>query len=102
MRHQPKKPTSDVPTKGLTSWELFFENSALEIFEKGGVIRDIGGGLRISSKSGNKFDEKRFARFSPFLNKPTVDYKITDVTDTYSADEVEDLQTSGYLVWITK
>lgn len=72
----------------MKPWELFFKNKVSKIFlEKKSVI-DIGGGLRISTKKGNRYDESR-QWLLPLVEK--VDYKILDPVSDYEPDIVGDI-----------
>ena len=62
-----------------------------KVFERGGFILDIGGGLRIDQRRGNKFNAKNLAAFGHFLTQPHVRYTISDYTDKYKPDMVEDI-----------
>lgn len=75
----------------IPAWEKFYEDSALAIFEKGGRVVDIGGGLRIDERRGNRLNKRNKTLFQKYMNAPKVDFKITDYTDKYQPDFVEDI-----------
>lgn len=68
--------------------DQFFAQSIRTIFQAGNSVVDIGGGLRISSDRGNRYDEKN--DWIRELAK-AVDYKIMDLSDTYHPDIVGDI-----------
>ncbi len=72
-------------------WTEFFDERVERMFRNGGLIVDIGGGLRIDSKRGNKVNEDAREKFGKYLHDPTVSYKVTDYTDQYHPDFVEDI-----------
>ncbi len=72
-------------------WTTFFNEHVERIFEQGGRIIDIGGGLRIDPSRGNKLNEDAAKRFAKYIQNESVDYKVTDYTDQYSPDYVEDI-----------
>jgi SAM-dependent methyltransferase len=85
------------PAKGAWSmlrrpmWDDFFESAVRRIFERGGLVVDIGGGLRIDEARGDKADPKRVAMFGKYLTDARVQYKVTDYTAQYHPDFVEDI-----------
>lgn len=72
-------------------WEEFQQEHVEHVFKKGGFILDIGGGLRLDSSKGNKFNKKNYEKFQKYLSDPSVDYKVSDYTDQYNPDYVEDV-----------
>ncbi|MBT4586173.1 methyltransferase domain-containing protein [Candidatus Peregrinibacteria bacterium] len=80
----------------LPFWDKFFIDRIKEIFENGGLIVDIGGGIRIDGSRGNKINEKNKKEFSKYLSNPNVKYKVTDYTDKYSPDFVEDIHNLSF------
>jgi len=72
----------------MTTWDSFFKEKITKIFSEKKEIIDIGGGLRISKKSGNRYDENR-AWILPLL--PSVSYKIMDPIPDYKPDIVGDI-----------
>lgn len=71
-------------------------HAVTQIFKRGGLIVDIGGGLRIDASRGNRVNPAHKKRFSAYLNDPNVDYKVTDYTDAYSPDFVEDVHNLSF------
>ncbi len=84
-------------TKGLLSniahpfWTDFHEAMIKRLFEKGGTIIDIGGGLRIDPKRGDRVNKKTQDKFQHYLDSASVNFKITDYTDQYHPDYIEDI-----------
>lgn len=76
---------------GKPFWERFFEVVTEEIFTRGGFIVDIGGGLRLDAARGDRADPRRQAVFSRYLVDPHVRFHVTDYTDKYHPDSVEDI-----------
>lgn len=72
-------------------WNAFEEETATEIFTRGGFIADIGGGLRLDPERGNRVNARHRRLFGRFLADPRVRYRVTDYTDQYHPDFVEDL-----------
>lgn len=72
----------------MKPWELFFRNRMSRIFSEKKSVIDIGGGLRISPKSGNRYDKGR-QWLVPLSQK--VDYKILDPIPDYNPDIVGDI-----------
>ena len=72
-------------------WTQFYETHTQTIFEKGGKIIDIGGGLRIDIARGNRINQHHMKKFGHFLSNSNVNYIVTDYTDKYSPDSVEDI-----------
>ncbi len=72
-------------------WDLFVSERVGGIFRAGGCITDIGGGLRIDARRGNRIDESREKQFKHFLSEPGIQYRVTDYTDQYHPDFVEDV-----------
>ena len=73
----------------VTLGEDFFE-AKLRLLAAKGSILDIGGGLRIARDKANRYDPGRAARFAPIL--AGVDYRVSDVVDTYHPDLVVDVE----------
>lgn len=71
----------------------FFKEKIKRIFNDKKTIIDIGGGLRVSEKQGNRFD-KANEWMLPFLDK--VEYKIMDPVDTYHPDIVGDIHSMSF------
>lgn len=78
------------------TWDRFMESRVKRIFEKGGRIVDIGGGLRIDATRGDKEDPACVALYKRYLSLPSVDFKVTDYTDAYHPDFVEDLHALSF------
>lgn len=72
-------------------WQRFFDEAATEIFTTGGLIVDIGGGLRLDPKRGDRVNPAHQKQFGRFLNDPKVQYRVTDYTGQYHPDFVEDI-----------
>lgn len=72
----------------MTLWETFFFEKSELLLEKGNFVLDIGGGLRVSRKKGNRFDKKR-ERLLPFVER--TEYKIIDPVPDYEPDIVGDI-----------
>ncbi|MEK7531788.1 MAG: methyltransferase domain-containing protein [Patescibacteria group bacterium] len=72
----------------MTIWETFFFEKSELLLEKGNVVLDVGGGLRVSKKKGNRFDKNR-ERLLPFLEQ--TDYKVLDPVPDYEPDIVGDI-----------
>ncbi len=73
------------------AWNLFMDDCVTRIFTRGGTILDIGGGLRIDARRGDREDKARVKKFKHFLSDPRVQYGVTDYTGTYGPDYVEDI-----------
>lgn len=72
----------------MTQWEEFFKEKVTKIFTENKTVLDIGGGLRISKKSGNRHDSKN-KWMLPLLSG--VAYKILDPVLDYNPDIVGDI-----------
>lgn len=77
-------------------WDVFFAHRIQKIFERGGLLVDIGGGLRIDGSRGDKVNPVNKALFEEYLHSPNVQYKVTDYTDKYSPDFVEDIHALSF------
>jgi len=75
-------------TKGMSSWDRFFNDKIKTILREKKSVVDIGGGLRISKKSGNRFDVSR-AWIIPLLKD--IRYIILDSVPDYNTDIVGDI-----------
>ena len=84
--YKPKKYSVSPPF-----WTIFSHEITEKIFKKGGRILDIGGGLRIVEKGGFKIDAIRQQRLSQHLSSPHVEFIVSDYTDQYGPDRVEDI-----------
>ncbi len=67
---------------------IFFREKVKKIFTEKKIIVDIGGGLRVSKKQGNRYDKQQ-DWITPMLS--VVEYKIMDLVSTYSPDVVGDI-----------
>ena len=72
----------------MYSWDKFFKEKITKIFTEKETIIDIGGGLRISKKQGNRFQKDREWIVPLAENK---DYKIMDPVSDYSPDIIGDI-----------
>ncbi len=79
--------------KGLRSppWERFRDECIRRIFERGGLIVDVSGGLRLDPRRGNVWDQRNAKKFGEYLKRPNVTFLVTDCSDTYRPDRVEDV-----------
>lgn len=71
-----------------THWDKFYKEKISKILKEKKSVLDIGGGLRISKKVGNRYD-KNNEWMLPLLEK--VSYKILDPVPDYSPDIVGDI-----------
>lgn len=72
-------------------WTSWHDERVHDIFSRGGTVVDIGGGLRIDGKRGNRENPVEVAKFKHWLSDPRVRFVVTDYTDTYHPDRVEDI-----------
>lgn len=72
----------------MTQWESFFKEKIAKIFTEKKSVIDIGGGLRVSKKVGNRYDPKR-EWILPLLSN--TQYKIMDPVPDYEPDIVGDI-----------
>lgn len=72
-------------------WQEFYDSMIERIFQHGGTIVDIGGGLRIDPKRGNKCNRDTKILVEPYLKTSGTELIITDYTDQYQPDRVEDI-----------
>ncbi len=77
-------------------WMTFFDEKLHTIFRRGGWIVDIGGGLRIDPKRGDRVEEHASKQFKKYLTDPNVTYRVTDYTDQYHPDFVEDIHALSF------
>lgn len=82
-----------MPTM-MKPWDLFFNEKVGKIFLEKNLIIDIGGGLRISQKQGNRYD-KSHQWVLPLAEK--VDYKIMDPVPDYEPDIIGDIHSLPFL-----
>ena len=71
-----------------TSWQKFFNEKMIKIFEEKKEVIDIGGGLRVIKEKNNRYDSSR-EWLRPYIEK--VDYKVMDPVNTYHPDIVGDV-----------
>ncbi len=67
----------------------FFEDYIRKIFSEKSRVLDIGGGLRILTKKGNRFSPERAKLLSDLLSR--VEYKVLDPVADYAPDIVGDI-----------
>ena len=72
----------------MTPWDTFFREKVTKILVEKSVVVDIGGGLRVSKKKGNRYDPDR-QWMLPLLEK--VKYLIMDPVSDYEPDIVGDI-----------
>ncbi len=77
-------------------WEDFVTRSVHHIFSRGGFILDIGGGLRIDGTRGNRVSPTMARQFSRYLTDTSVQYNVTDYTDQYHPDFIEDIHALSF------
>lgn len=77
-------------------WDAFAERTAEEIFRRGGLIIDIGGGMRIDPERGDRINDRHAGLFGRYLADPAVRYRVTDYTAKYHPDFVEDLHALSF------
>lgn len=69
-------------------WDAFYKEKMTKLLTEKKTIIDIGGGLRLVSEKGNRYDKsKEWMR--PLVEK--VDYKVMDPVNTYKPDVVGDI-----------
>lgn len=66
----------------------FFNEKIKKIFSESKTVIDIGGGLRVDSKRGNRFDKEN-SWLLPYISR--VDYKVLDKVADYHPDIVGDI-----------
>lgn len=72
----------------MTSWEKFFREKIIHIFEENDTIIDIGGTLRVDKERGNRYDPNReWAR--PYIEKKK--YLVLDPVPDYNPDIIGDI-----------
>lgn len=72
----------------MQNYEIFFREKINKIFTDKKKILDIGGGLRVSKKVGNRYDPKQ-KWIAPLLEN--VEYKILDPVSDYNPDLIGDI-----------
>jgi SAM-dependent methyltransferase len=77
-------------------WDVFFEETAHAVFARGGLIVDIGGGLRVDATRGDRLDRHRLAMVKEHLDDPRVRFIVTDYTDKYHPDRIEDVHALSF------
>jgi ubiquinone/menaquinone biosynthesis C-methylase UbiE len=70
-------------------WEKFVDSKIKAIFDKGGLIIDIGGGLRIDAKRNNRGNQNH--KFAEYLTRSNVTYKVLDKVPDYNPNIVGDV-----------
>ena len=68
--------------------EIFHKEKLIDLFTKSKTVIDIGGGLRVSKKKGNRYNKNNEWMLSYLEN---VDYKILDPVPDYGPDIVGDI-----------
>ncbi|MDD5102845.1 MAG: methyltransferase domain-containing protein [Candidatus Peribacteraceae bacterium] len=86
-----RRPSSLADAMNGPFWHRFFNETAQEIFTAGGLIVDIGGGLRLDPARGDRVNPDHQKRFGRFLFDPKVQYRVTGYTGQYHPDCVEDI-----------
>ena len=77
-------------------WTTYYEEKIRGVFAKKGLIVDIGGGLRIDDKRGDKLNAELQRKCMMYVEDPAIDFKVTDYTDQYSPDLVEDIHALSF------
>lgn len=77
-------------------WDIFQDSCVGDILSTGGKVKDIGGGLRISQGKSNRFDPIQYEKYSKYFRNKSLNYVVTDYTDTYGPDEIQDIHNLGY------
>jgi SAM-dependent methyltransferase len=72
-------------------WNETFGMWAEEMLKRGGEVLDLGGGLRIVEGKGDRTDPGRVKRLGHLLMNPSLHLRVSDYTDTYHPDCVEDI-----------
>ncbi len=72
----------------MTPWDQFFSEKIKILFTQNKTIIDIGGGLRVSKKQGNRYDPTR-EWIRPYMEK--IEYKVLDPVPDYEPDIVGDI-----------
>ena len=78
----------------MVPWDKFFKDKMTQILTEKSVVVDIGGGLRVSKKKGNRFDRERMWML-PLLQK--VKYLILDPVPDYEPDIVGDIHSLPFV-----
>ncbi len=86
-----RRPSSLADTLKGPFWHRFFHETVLRMFSVGGLIVDIGGGLRLDPTRGDRLNADHQRTFGRFLSDPNVQYRVTDYTNQYHPDFVEDI-----------
>jgi SAM-dependent methyltransferase len=93
-----KTPESHIHTlqaadvwKSIPVWDAYMMSRAQEILKSGGFVVDIGGGMRLDKTKSDGQDEKRVQALSSLLQNPALTFHITDYTNTYHPDSVQDI-----------
>lgn len=72
-------------------WTRFFDAAVTEVCRRGGLIIDIGGGMRMDAHRGDRVNADHQKKFGRLLEDPRVQYRVTDYTDRYHPDFIEDI-----------
>ncbi len=72
----------------MAPWDQFFSEKIIQLFTGNKTVIDIGGGLRVSKKKGNRYDPTR-EWIRPYMEK--IDYKVLDPVPDYEPDIVGDI-----------
>ena len=74
----------------MNAWEKFADEKLRKIVNEKKTVIDIGGGLRISQKVGNRYDRQR-QWLADLIRKNEVAYKVLDPVPDYHPDIVGDI-----------
>lgn len=97
-----RKPVLLQPTQGAWSharkplWGTMMTKWITKILTTGGRVLDIGGGLRIKNGKGDQVDLKRQKEYLHLLQNPSLTYQVSDYTDQYHPDFVEDIHALSF------
>lgn len=72
----------------MTTWDQFFRDKCIDIFNTSKEVIDIGGSLRLNLGKGNRVESKN-EWLLPYIEK--IDYKILDPVPNYNPDIVGDI-----------
>ena len=73
----------------MNHWDAFADSKVKAIFDKGGLIVDIGGGLRIDSAKNNRGNQN--PKFAEYAKNSKGTYKVLDKVPDYHPDIVGDV-----------
>lgn len=91
-----QRPSSRSDAMHGPFWQRFFEEAATRIFTAGGMIVDIGGGLRLDPRRGDRVNPNHQKQFGRFLADTRVQYRVTDYTGQFHPDFVEDIHALSF------